>query len=43
MFFSGGDRPLPDPPWDVAFTIDRNTFRGQTRLQMVIKDIRAAE
>jgi len=42
MFFSGGDRQLPDPPWDVAFTIDRNTFRGQTRLQLVIKDIRAA-
>ncbi len=43
MFFSGGEFPLPDPPWDVAFTIDRNTFRGVTSLQMVIQDIRQAE
>jgi len=43
MFFSGGDRQLPDPPWDVAFTIDRNTFRGQTRLQLIIRDIRASK
>lgn len=43
MFFSGAEFVLPDPPWDVAFTIDRNTFRGVTSLQMVIQDIRAAE
>ena len=43
IFFGGGDRDLPDPPWDVAFTIDRNTFRGVTSLQVVIQDIRAAE
>ncbi|MGJ8671409.1 single-stranded-DNA-specific exonuclease RecJ [Rubritalea sp.] len=42
IFFSGGERNLPDPPWDVAFTIDRNTFRGRTTLQMVIQDVRAA-
>ena len=43
IFFGGGDRDLPDPPWDVAVTIDRNTFRGVTSLQMVIQDIRAAQ
>jgi single-stranded-DNA-specific exonuclease len=43
IFFGGGERTLPDPPWDVAFTIDRNTFRGRTTLQMVIQDVRAAE
>ena len=42
IFFGGGERDLPDPPWDVAFTIDRNTFRGVTSLQVVIQDIRAA-
>ncbi|MFC5050186.1 single-stranded-DNA-specific exonuclease RecJ [Rubritalea spongiae] len=42
IFFSGGERNLPDPPWDVAFTIDRNTFRGRTTLQMVIQDVRAS-
>ena len=43
MFFGGGEHPLPDPPWDVAFTIDRNTFRGRTTLQLIIQDVRAAE
>lgn len=39
VFFSGGERHLPDPPWDIAFTIDRNTFRGKTTLQIIIQDI----
>ena len=43
VFFGGGEKPLPDPPWDIAFTIDRNTFRGRTTLQLVIQDVRAAE
>ncbi len=43
IFFSGGERQLPDPPWDIAFTVDRNTFRGRTSLQIVIQDIRLAE
>jgi single-stranded-DNA-specific exonuclease len=42
VFFGGGEYPLPDPPWDVAFTIDRNTFRGRTTLQLIIQDVRAA-
>ncbi len=43
LFFGGGEHPLPDPPWDIAFTIDRNTFRGRTTLQLIIQDVRAAE
>ncbi|KAB2638964.1 MAG: single-stranded-DNA-specific exonuclease RecJ [Verrucomicrobia bacterium] len=42
VFFGGGESPLPDPPWDIAFSIDRNTFRGRTALQLVIQDVRAA-
>jgi single-stranded-DNA-specific exonuclease len=42
VFFGGGEHPLPDPPWDVAFTIDRNTFRGRTTLQLIIQDVRAS-
>lgn len=42
IFFGGGERNLPDPPWDVAFTIDRNHFRGRTSLQMIVQDIRAS-
>ena len=43
VFFGGGEHPLPDPPWDIAFTIDRNTYRGRTALQLIIQDIRASE
>ena len=43
IFFGAGDRELPDPPWDVAFTIDRNFFRGRLSLQVSVKDIRRAE
>jgi single-stranded-DNA-specific exonuclease len=42
VFFGGGERDLPEPPWDIAFTIDRNTFRGNTSLQIVIQDIKAS-
>ncbi len=43
VFFGGGEYPLPDPPWDIAFTIDRNSFRGRTTLQLIIQDVRSAE
>jgi single-stranded-DNA-specific exonuclease len=43
VFFGGGEHELPDPPWDIAFTIDRNTFRGKTTLQIIIQDVRAGE
>lgn len=42
IFFGAGDRELPDPPWDVAFNIDRNVFRGRTSLQLTVREIRAA-
>ena len=42
MFFGAGDRDLPDPPWDLAFTIDRNVFRGRTSLQMTVREVRAS-
>ncbi|WP_367870477.1 single-stranded-DNA-specific exonuclease RecJ [Luteolibacter sp. Populi] len=42
VFFGGGELALPDPPWDIAFTIDRNTFRGRTSLQIILQDVRAS-
>ncbi len=42
VFFGGGERVLPEPPWDIAFTIDRNTFRGNTSLQITIQDVMAS-
>ena len=43
VYFGGGEVDLPDPPWDIAFTIDRNHYKGRTSLQMVIQAVRAAE
>ena len=42
MFFGGGQHELPSwqEPWDIAYTINRNTFRGRTSLQLIIQDVR---
>lgn len=40
MFFGAAERQLPEQPWDIAFTINRNVFRGRTSLQIVIQDVR---
>jgi single-stranded-DNA-specific exonuclease len=42
VFFGGGEYPLPALPWDIAFSINRNTFRGRTTLQLVIQELRCA-
>ncbi|MCD7799327.1 MAG: single-stranded-DNA-specific exonuclease RecJ [Akkermansiaceae bacterium] len=42
IYFNGADMPLPEPPWDVAFTIDRSVWRGRSSLSMSIQDIRPA-
>lgn len=43
MYFNGGNIRLPDPPWDIAFTIDRNIWRGRVSVSISIQDIRPAE
>lgn len=43
IFFGGGVRPLPDPPWDIAFTVDRNVFRGRVSIQISIQNVRASD
>ena len=42
MYFGGGEVQLPDPPWDIAFTIDRNIWNGRESLSISIQDIRPA-
>lgn len=42
IFFGGGANELPDPPWDIAFTVDRNVFRGRVSVQISIQNVRAA-
>ena len=33
---------LPKPPWDVAFYVDRNTFRGHTSVQLLVQGLRTS-
>ena len=42
IFFGGGANELPDPPWDIAFTVDRNVFRGRVSVQISIQNVRAS-
>ena len=42
IYFNGTDYDLPRPPWDIAFTVLRNDFRGKISIQMNIKAIRSA-
>ncbi len=42
VFFGGAAEPLPPPPWDVAFHLETNTFRGETSLQLQITHLRAS-
>jgi len=43
VYFGGGEYELPDPPWDIIFTIDRNNFRGKTTLQVIIQGVKSAD
>ncbi len=42
VFFGGATEPLPPPPWDAAFHLEANTFRGETRVQMQIIRLRTS-
>ena len=42
MFFNGAALQLPDPPWDIAFTIERNVWNGRHYVAISIQDIRPA-
>lgn len=39
IFFNGALEDLPEPPWDLAFTIERNTFQGRSEPQIKVIDI----
>ncbi|MEI8235270.1 MAG: single-stranded-DNA-specific exonuclease RecJ [Verrucomicrobiota bacterium] len=43
IFFNGATEPLPRPPWDVAFRIERNAWRGRVNVQIQIQHLRAAQ
>lgn len=41
IFFGGAEKDLPPPPWDIAFQIDRNEYKGSISIQLDIKSVRA--
>ncbi len=43
IFFGGAQEPLPAAPWDVAFQIEANEYRGVTELQVQVQALRTAE
>ena len=43
IYFNHTTVGLPRPPWDLAFQIEPNEFRGETTLQAQIQAVRAAE
>ena len=42
IYFRGAEEKLPRPPWDVAFTVERNDFNGRVDAQVQIVAIRPA-
>jgi len=43
IYFDGARHPLPEPPWDVAFRVERNEYMGNVNVQMQIQAIRSAQ
>ena len=43
IYFNGAATPLPRPPWDIAFRIERNEWRDRVTVQIQIQRIRTAE
>ena len=42
IFFNGVQRPLPTPPWDMAFQVEANEYRGETNFQVQVQALRSA-
>lgn len=43
MYFNAGSLSLPDPPWDIVYTIERNVWRGRVSLSITIQDLRSSQ
>lgn len=42
IHFNGAEHPLPAPPWDVAFHLERNDYNGRSEPQMQVVAVRSA-
>ena len=43
IFFGGAQQDVPPPPWDAAFTVEANEYRGETKLQVQVQALRPAQ
>jgi single-stranded-DNA-specific exonuclease len=43
IYFGGMETELPKLPWDVAFQIQRNVYRGRISIQLIVQSIRTCE
>ncbi|MES2709243.1 MAG: single-stranded-DNA-specific exonuclease RecJ [Verrucomicrobiota bacterium] len=43
MWFNAGDQSLPPPPWDIAFHVDRNVFRGNVSVQLLVQGLKPSK
>jgi single-stranded-DNA-specific exonuclease len=43
VYFDAAHTPLPPTPWDVAFRVRADEYEGETRLDMQVQAVRAAE
>ncbi len=42
VYFHGAKEALPAPPWDIAFQVEPNEYRGETRCQVSVQAVRRA-
>ena len=42
VWWNAADEPLPQPPWDIAYTVSRNEWNGRTDAQLELRGVRAA-
>jgi single-stranded-DNA-specific exonuclease len=43
MFFNAAENPLPRPPWDIAFKVERNEWRDRVRVQILLQHVRSSQ
>ncbi len=42
VWWNAGENPLPQLPWDIAYTVARNEWNGSVAPQIELRDVRAA-
>jgi single-stranded-DNA-specific exonuclease len=42
IYFNAAERPLPEPPWDIAFRVGSDEYEGEVRIQVQVEALRTA-